>query len=336
MPSRTRSATSDAGRPGATSTNSSAPVRATVSTRRTVSASTAATSRSALSPARAPAVSLSSREAVDVEQGDRDLGLLALGAGDLQLEDAAQRAGVGQPGQRVGVRHPLGPLGALRGDRRGAERRDRRRREVSDRDQQRLLGRAHLVRAGASRTSARRRTPRRRRSRRRAAGPRRSSARRRASSAARPSDPVRSSAARWIGWSGLLTTSAAYRVDPVVRHPEREQQLEGVAVRVLGEDRAPSGRRPRPRPPRRSRRAPGPGRAPGRAPRRPRRGRPAGRRGRVGHECLVSARFPAACAGRPDPPGAPRAVFAASRHRTPQLAPDPIRRARGRRLCSAR
>ena len=127
-------------------------------------------------------------EAVDVEHGDRDLAALPLRAGDLELEHAAERAGVGQARQRVGVGDALEPLGALGRHRRGAERRDRRRREVRDRDEQRLLGRADLVRRPPSRTTARPRTPRRRRRRRPAAGPRTSSS---APSPACPRPPQR-------------------------------------------------------------------------------------------------------------------------------------------------
>ncbi len=59
IPSSTRRATVTPADPGATTTNSSPPVRATVSTSRTVSASTAATWRRTWSPARDPAASLS-------------------------------------------------------------------------------------------------------------------------------------------------------------------------------------------------------------------------------------------------------------------------------------
>ena len=78
-----------------------------------MSARTAATWRSTWSPAREPGLLVERREAVDVEQGDRDLAALPLRPGDLELEDAAERPRVRQPGQRVGVRDALEPLGAL-------------------------------------------------------------------------------------------------------------------------------------------------------------------------------------------------------------------------------
>ena len=82
-------------------------------------------------PARRTLVELA--EAVDVEQGDGHLGALALRPGDLELQDAGHRPGVGEAGQRIGEGDALEPLGALRGHRRGPERGDRRRRQVRDR-----------------------------------------------------------------------------------------------------------------------------------------------------------------------------------------------------------
>ena len=83
--------------PGAIRPNSSAPSRPTVSTSRTWSASVATrTWRRTSSPASAPARLVERGQAVDVEQSDAQLRLLARRAGDLELEHALER----RPGWR--------------------------------------------------------------------------------------------------------------------------------------------------------------------------------------------------------------------------------------------
>ena len=224
-----------------------------------------------------------------------------------------------------------------RGHRRGAERRDRRGREVRDRDQQRLLGRADLVRRRPSRTSARRRTPPRRRPRRRAAGPRRSSAPRRGVSPRRPSEPgpvERRVVDRVVGVAGHLVLEAATRV---VGHAEREQQLEarcgpGPGAKTRGHRRARRRRRPA---------STITASAVSRSCRR-------GERGRAGREdgeragagaAVVRPREPPPAASpggdRPEPPRHALRAIVASRHRTPRPRPRPRRPRRGR-LCSPR
>ena len=61
------------------------------------------------------------REVVDVEDRDRDLGPLASGSGQLELEDPRERPHVGETRQRIGVGEPLEPLGALGDGRSEAE-----------------------------------------------------------------------------------------------------------------------------------------------------------------------------------------------------------------------
>ena len=89
-------------------------MRPTVSTSRTDSARTAATRRRMSSPTSWPSRGVGRPEVVDVEDRQRHLAALPAGPGQLELEDAGDGALVGEPGQRVGVGHPLEPLGALR------------------------------------------------------------------------------------------------------------------------------------------------------------------------------------------------------------------------------
>ena len=117
-------------------------------------------------------------EVVDVEDRDRDLAALPSGSGELELEDPGERPLVGQAGQRIGVGHPLEPLGALGDHRRqagpvdgdGAERRE-------GIEQDRL--RRRIRRAARPRPPPARRAAARRRPARRAAGGRRPRPRRR-------------------------------------------------------------------------------------------------------------------------------------------------------------
>ena len=273
MPSRTRRATVTPAEPGATSTNSSPPVRRDrVDEPHRLARGRAATWRRTWSPARAPAASLSAVKPSTSNRATETSAALALRAGDLELEHAAERARVGQAGQRVGVGDALEPLGALGGHRRGAERRDRRGGEVGDGDQQRLLGRVDVVlavpaerqHADARLDAAARDDERQVRARHRAARPRPPSV--------RPSEPVRSSAAWWIGWSGLSATVRLEGGALLVGHPEREQQLEACRSGSLLNSAAiaaPAAAAPASTITAERR----PGRSPGRAPRRPPRGR---------------------------------------------------------------
>lgn len=65
---------------------------------------------------------VSGPESVHVEDRHRDLSLLAVGAGDLQLQHAVERPAVGEPGQRIEMGQPLLPVSLLDGSggRRGA------------------------------------------------------------------------------------------------------------------------------------------------------------------------------------------------------------------------
>ena len=100
IPSMTRWATVAPAEPGAISTNSSPPIRPTVSTRRTDSASTAATRRRTSSPAACPPSRLVAWKS-SMSKIARETSLaLPAGAGQLELEDPADRPLVGESGQR--------------------------------------------------------------------------------------------------------------------------------------------------------------------------------------------------------------------------------------------
>ena len=132
--------------PGAISTNSSPPIRPTVSTSRTDSARTAATRRSTSSPAAWPPSRFvawkSSTSNIASETSPPWRPARASSSSRIRADGPL----VGQAGQRVGVGHPLEPLGALRGGRGEARPVDGHRRQPGECRQRLALGVVQLVR----------------------------------------------------------------------------------------------------------------------------------------------------------------------------------------------
>ena len=274
IPSMTRRATVAPAEPGATRTNSSPPIRPTVSTRRTDSARTAATRAEDVVAGLGAALAVGGLEVVDVEQRERQLAALARRPGDLELEDPGDGPLVGEAGQRVRVGHPLEPLGALgRRSRRAGPDRPRRRRAT-----------ASAVRVSRSASSSVRGAgqpipiePRTTSTPpldtiERQVGPDERAARRlhRLAIEGRRRGPARPTVNGWPG----SPTSAARSVAACVVHPARGDELQPGAIRVRDEDRRHRRMRAPTRRPRAGHRAS----RPGRRPRRRRRWRPGDRR----------------------------------------------------------
>ena len=113
--SRTRRATMPLGSPGAMTPNSSGPMRATVSTRRTWSARVAATLRRTSSPTPAPCCSLMPARSSTSKIATARAVPRRVRARQLQLQHLPERVPVGEAGQRVGPGQPLLVGDALRG-----------------------------------------------------------------------------------------------------------------------------------------------------------------------------------------------------------------------------
>ena len=315
IPSSTRRATVTPADPGATTTNSSPPVRATVSTSRTVSASTAATWRRTWSPAREPDASLSA-----VKPSTSNI------ATETSLPWRCARA-TSSSRTRPSVRPLDSPVsGSVCATRSNHSARsvaiDEVRNEATAAAARSATATSRV--SSAALTSCSPSHPYDSTPTHASASPLATTSGRSANvtvvpageTHVRPSDPVRSSAALWIGCAG---SSATIDLEPgslVVGHAERQQQLEPRAVRVVAEQRGDRGADGR-----------GPGlhdqgqgaverRSIGRAPPHRLRGRSAGRRRLAGYRSRVS---PCAAARRDRPAHRrhPSRECVASRHRTP-------------------